>query len=225
MHHLSPVRGKLDAVKERVTEHHVGVRHVYLCAEHFLPFCILSGLHLAEELEVLFYGTIPPRAFHAGLVHGAAVLTDLLLGLVIHIGQAPLDEVFRPLVKLVEIIRGIQFLVPLKTQPVDIFFDGVYILRVFLGGIGVIVTEVGLAAVLLGQAEVEAYALGVAKVQITVGLRRETRVMIESTFPSARSFSMISSRKFSLRSSIVSVLITFKDSKKSALKFYFKYFS
>ena len=165
--------GELDAVQQRVAEHHVGVGHVNLGAQHLLSFGILAGLHFPEELEVLFHGTVTPGAGGAGLVHGTAVLADLVLGLVVHIRQAALDEVFGPLVKLVEIIGGVELLVPLEAQPLDVFLDGIHIFGVFLGGVGVIVAEVGLAAVFLCQAEVEADALGVAQVQVTVGLRRE----------------------------------------------------
>ena len=63
--------GILDAVQDRVTEHHVGMRHVDLGAEGLLPFRIFAGFHLPEELEVLLHGTVPPGAGRTGLVHGA----------------------------------------------------------------------------------------------------------------------------------------------------------
>ena len=166
--------GELDAVQQRVPEHHVGMGHVYLGPEHLLPFRVLAGFHFPEQLEVLLRGAVPPGAGGAGLVHGAAVLPDLLLGLVVHIGQAAFDEVFGPFVELVEIVRCIQLLVPLEAQPLDVFLDGVHVFGVFLGGIGVIVTQIGFSAVLLRQAKVEADALGMAQMQIAVGFRRET---------------------------------------------------
>ena len=166
--------GKLDAVQERIPEHHVGMGHVYLGAEDLLPFRILAFLHLTEELEVLFRAAVPPGAGGTGLLHGAAILPDLVLGLVVHIRKTPLDKVFGPLIELVEIITGIQFLVPLEAQPLDVFLDGIHIFRVFLGGIGIVVAEVGFAAVFLCEAEIEADALGMSQVQIAVGFRGKT---------------------------------------------------
>ena len=165
---------KLDAVQQRVPEHHVGVSHVNLGAQHLLSFGILPGLHFPEELQILLHGAVPPGAGGAGLVHGSAVHADLLLRLVVHIGQTPLDEVLGPLIQLVEIVGCIQLLLPLEAQPLDILLDGVHVLGVFLGGVGVVVAEVGFATVFLCQTEVEADALGVAQVQVTVGFRRET---------------------------------------------------
>ena len=166
--------GKLDAVQQRVAEHHVGMGHVNFGAKHFLPFCILSGLHFPEELEVFLHGTVPPGAGRTGFVHGAAAGANLVLILVVHIGQAPLDEFFCPGIQLVKVVAGIQFLVPLKAQPLDVLLDGVHVLGVFLGGVGVVVAEVGFAAVLLRQAKVEADTLGMTQMQVSVRFRRET---------------------------------------------------
>ena len=166
--------GEFDAVQKRVAEHHVGVRHVNLGTEYLLPFRVLAGLHLAEQPEVLFGGTVSPGAGDAGLVHGATVQTDLLLGLVIHIGEPPFDKVFSPLVKLVEIIGSIQFLVPLEAEPFDVFLDGIHIFGVFLGRVGVVIAKIGLSAVFLRQAEIQANAFGVSQMKVAVGLRRET---------------------------------------------------
>ena len=165
---------KLDAVKERVTEHHVGMGHVYLCAEHLFAFGILAGLHFTEQPQVLFHGTVSPGAGGAGLVHGTAVFPDLVLSLVVNIRKAALDKFFGPLIKLVKVIRRIKLLIPLETKPFDVFLDGIHVLGVFLCGVGVVVAEIGFAAVLLGQAEVEANALCMTKVKVPVGLRGET---------------------------------------------------
>ena len=162
--------------------------HVDLRTEDLLPFRVLAGFHLAEELQVLLRGAVAPGARGAGLVHGAAVQADLLLVLVIDIGEAPLDEVLGPFVQLVEVVRRIEFLVPMEAQPLDVLLDGVHVLGVLLRGVRVVVAEVRLAAVLLRESGGK-------------------RVMTASTLPDARSASMISSRKFSLRSSMVCYLI------------------
>ena len=165
---------ELDAVQQRVAEHHVGMGHVDLRAEDLLPFRVLAGAHLAEELQVLFRGTVAPRAGDAGLVHGAAVHADLVLRLVIDIGETALDELFGPLVQLLEVVGGVKLFVPMESEPLDVLLDGVHVFGILLGGVGVVVTEVGHAAVLLREAEVQADGLGVAEVQVAVRLRRET---------------------------------------------------
>src|SRR6185437_12172495 len=55
-------------------------------------------------------------------------------------------------------------------------FDGLDILDFLLRGIGVVHAQVANAAELARDAEIQADALGVADVQITVRLRRKTRV-------------------------------------------------
>ncbi len=167
------VRGVLDPVQERVAHHHVGVRHVDLGAQHLLAVGVFAVAHLAEDPEVLLDAAAPVRALDARLVHGAAPLGDLLLGLVVHVGESPLDQVLGPLVELVEIVRRVAFLLPLEAQPLDVLLDGVHVLDILLDGVGVVVAEVGLAAVLEGEPEVDAQGLGVSEVQVAVGLRRE----------------------------------------------------
>ena len=65
---------------------------------------------------------------------------------------------------------------PAADEPVDVFGDGVHVLDVFLGRVGVVHAEIADAAELVGDAEVQADALGVADVEITVRLRRKARV-------------------------------------------------
>ena len=167
------VGGVLDAVEERVAHHHVGMRHVDPGAQHLLAVGIFAVAHLTEEAEVLLDAAVPVRALDARLVHGAAALGDLFLGLVVDVGEAPLDELLGPGVELVEVVGGVAFLLPLEAQPLDVLLDGVHVLDVLLDGVGVVVAEVGLAAVLGREAEVDAQGLGVAQVQVAVGLRRE----------------------------------------------------
>ena len=164
----------LDTVQQRIAEEHVGMRHVYLGTQHLRPVGIDAVPHFAEELEVLFYAAVPPGTGRTGSINRTAALGDLFLALVVDIGKPPLDQLLGPFVKLVEIVRRIEFLVPLETKPLDIFLDRIHILGIFLGGIRIIITKICLAAIFLGQAEIDAKALGMAKMQITVGLWRET---------------------------------------------------
>ena len=85
------------------------------------------------------------------------------------------EKVLRPLVQLVEIVRRVEFLVPLEAEPLDVLLDGVHVFGVLLGGVRVVVAEVRLAAVFLREAEVQTDRLCVSQVQVAVRLRRETR--------------------------------------------------
>lgn len=89
--------------------------------------------------------------------------------------------------QLVEIVGGIADLAgPLEAQPLDVGLDGIDVLLVFLGRVGVIEAQMAIASEFLGQAEVQADRLGVADVQVTVGLRGK-RVTIFACLPASRS--------------------------------------
>ena len=163
----------LDPVEERITEHHIWMRHIYLRPEHLFAVCINSVTHFAEELEVFLYAAIAVRTLNTGLVNGASTLGNFFLSLVIDIGESPFDEILGPLIKLVEIIGSVALLFPLETEPLDVLLDGVHILDILLDRIGVIVAQVGLASVFLCETEVYAQALGVSEMQVAVRLRRE----------------------------------------------------
>ena len=58
----------------------------------------------------------------------------------------------------------------------DVLLDGLHVLGILLGGVGIVHAEVGDAVEALGGAEVDAQGLAVADVQIAVGLGREAGV-------------------------------------------------
>ena len=66
-----------------------------------------------------------------------------------------------------------QILAPVETEPAHVFLDGVDVLLLFLGRIGIVETQVAAAAKLLGDAEVEADRFSMADVEIAVRLGRE----------------------------------------------------
>ena len=163
-----------DAVHDGVAEHHVGVRHVDLGAQHLGAVGELAGAHAAEQVEILLDAAVAVGTVLARRRHRAAALADLVEGLVVDVSQAFLYQKFSPLVKLFEIVGSIVLLGPVEAQPVDVLLYGVDILGVLLDGVGVVEAQVGLAAVLLRQTKINAYRLGVADVQVAVGFRRET---------------------------------------------------
>jgi hypothetical protein len=165
-----------DAVEDRVAQVDVGRRHVDACAQHPRTVGELAGAHPPEEIEVLLDRAVPPRRRAAGLGQRPAVLPDLLGGQVVDIGVAVPDEVDRPVVELLEVVRReVEVLAPVEAEPADVRLDGVDVLLLLLQGVGVIEPQVTSAAVLVGNAEVQADRLRVADVEVAVGLGREAR--------------------------------------------------
>ena len=171
-----------DAVHDGVAHVHVGRGHADFCTQHLAPVGELAGLHAAEEVKVLLDAAVAVRTFDAGFRGHATARTDLLLRLVIDVGEAVHNELLGPLVELVEVVGGIMLLGPLKTEPCDIFFDGVHVLHIFLDRVGVIEAEVAETVIFLGDSEVQTDGLGVADMQVAVRFRRETGVNFRSVF-------------------------------------------
>ena len=94
--------------------------HIYLCTEHLLPFRILSVTHFAEQLEVLLNAAVSVWALGTRNLHCTTACADLLLGLIVYIGEAFLYEFLSPLVKLVEIVRSITLVLPVEAEPLDV---------------------------------------------------------------------------------------------------------
>ena len=114
------VRSVVDAVHYRIAEEHVRMSHVYLGSQNLLTFLELAVSHIAEELQVLLHAAVSPRRRCPGLLDCSPVEADLLQRLVVHIGQAFLYQFLSPVVQLLEIVGGISFLSPFKTQPADV---------------------------------------------------------------------------------------------------------
>ena len=165
-----------DTVHDRVAEVHVRVSHVNLGTQHHLAFLNLAVLHSLEQAQVLFYGTVAVGRVGAGFGRRTFLCGNLLGGLLVHIGFTLLDETDGEVVECVKIVGGIEDLAPLESEPAYVALDGIYVLRVLLGRVGVIKTEVTYAVVLLGDAEVHTYSLDVTDMQVAVRFGRETRL-------------------------------------------------
>ena len=173
---LPMVVDEADAVDHRVTHVEVAAGKVDLGPEGHLPLLHFAVLHLLKQPQVLLDGTVPVRG-HSGDADVAAVGLELLRRQLADIGKALLDKLHGVLVVLLKIVGAVvKTVAPVKAQPVDVLLDGVHILGVLLGGVGIVHPQVAQAVVLLGGAEVNAQRLAVADMQIAVGLRRETGV-------------------------------------------------
>ncbi|EJT84048.1 hypothetical protein PPS11_27281 [Pseudomonas putida S11] len=118
-------------------------------------------------------------------------------GKVADVGLATLDQLDRPVVQLVEVVGGVAHIAgPVEAQPLDITLDGVDVLLVFLGRVGIVETQVADAPEFLGQAEVDADRLGVTDVQVADWASGGKRVTMLLCLPESRSAWMIGRRKF-----------------------------
>ena len=84
------------------------------------------------------------------------------------------DQGDREFVQFLEIVAGVELVVPLKAEPLDVSLDGFDIPDILGRRVGVVEAEVDLAAELLGNPKVEADRLGVTDMRKAVGFRGKT---------------------------------------------------
>ena len=75
--------------------------------------------------------------------------------------------------ELIEIVAGKAELIPLKTQPANVFLDRIDILLLLAQRIGVVESEIAAARKSAGEPKVQADRLGMTDVQVAIGLRRK----------------------------------------------------
>mgnify|MGYP003292604913 CR=1 FL=1 len=139
----------------------------------------LAVLHVLEAGQVFLHRAVTVGGVRAGVGEVAPLLAHGLSVLLVHIGQALLDEVHGAVVvEIKDVGCPVEVFSPVEPEPVDVLLDGVDELHVLLAGVGVVEAQVAhrpAVRVLLGNAEIQADGLGVADVQIPVRLRREAR--------------------------------------------------
>ena len=168
--------GMQNAIHHRVAHIQIRMRHIDLCLERSRPVGEFPCLHPRKQVKIFFDAAIAIRAVLARRSQRAAILPGLLGRQVAHIRLALLDQLNRPLIHLLEIIRcEKQTVVPVPPQPADIIHDRIDVFLLFLGRIGIVKPQIAVAAEFCRDAEIQADALGVADVQVAVRLRRETR--------------------------------------------------
>ncbi len=167
------------AVNRGVAQVDVGRAHVDLGAQHGGAVSQLAVFHIGKALQVLGHAAVAEGAVHAGACEVTTVGLHVFGRLLVHVGQALLNQVHGAAVHEVKVIAGeiqIAFAIgtfPVKAQPLNGILDAVHVFLVFFFGVGVVKTQVAHAAIVFGQAEVQANGLGMAHVQVAVGLGRE----------------------------------------------------
>ena len=165
-----------DSVQHGVPHVEVAGGQIDLGTKGIFSLRKLSGTHAPEQIQILFH-----RAVTVGgdrrVMQVTAIFLKLLRRQLADISQPLTDQIFGKLVGLLKVVRAIEEpVIPVKAQPVNIFFDGVYIFRILFCGVGIVHTEVADAAEAQGASKVNAQGLAVANVQVAVGFRRKTSV-------------------------------------------------
>ena len=168
--------GVVDPVDDRVAHIEVAGREVDLGAQRHAAVFKFAGFHPPEQLQVFRNRAVAVRA--GGRVRQvAAVFVHLVGRQLAHIGQPFADQLHGKFIHLREVGRRVEKpVVPGEAQPFDVFLDGVHVLHVLFGRVGVVHPQVAQAAEPLRRAEVDVDRFQVADVQVAVRLRRKTRV-------------------------------------------------
>ena len=127
-----------DAIHNGVAHVHIGRSEVNFGSEGAAAVGKFALAHAFKQVEILFHATVAIGAGLAGLRGGAAIFGGFFLAQVANISLALFYHLHRPLIELFKIVGGIKFGIPLKTEPFDVFFDGVHIFGVFFGGIRIV---------------------------------------------------------------------------------------
>ena len=162
-----------DAINHRVAEVHIGVGHINLGAKHHAALGHLAAVHLLEQGQALFDGTVAIGTFCSGLSRCTFLGRHFFAGLFVDIGFTFLDEFYGKVPELFKVVGSIINCAPFKAQPFDVFHNGIDVFRVFLLRVGIVETEVAYSAVFLCDSEVHANGLSMSDVQVSVRLRRE----------------------------------------------------
>src|SRR6267378_3771220 len=164
-----------NPVERRIPQVQVWRRHVDFRSEYVRAVLELAASHAREQIEVFLDGSIAIRAVAARLGERPAILANLVGLEAVDVRLAVLDQLDRKLIQRLEVIRRVQQRVPGKPEPFDVFLDGVDILDILRGRIGVVEPKVAHPAGLLRDAEVQTDGLGVPDVQVAVGLGGKPR--------------------------------------------------
>ena len=162
-------------------EHATSTHHVLEQFEAALDggIAVPSRQDVRARNRRLDVGVLPGGAAHGPPPRQVALDLHLGLGHVAHVGQAAVDELEGILVQLLEVVAGVRGPFGLPPHPLHVAAEGVDVLELLGGGVGIVVAEDG-PAVLLGnselferQREVHVHRLGVADVKEAVGLGGE----------------------------------------------------
>ena len=115
------------------------------------------------------------RALSARFIPFSTVLTDFLSAQAVNVCNAFLDQLLRPIVQLLEVVRCVShFAVPIESEPFNIIHDRLDVFGLLGSRIGIVEAEVAGAAILQGAAEIQADRFGMSYMEIAVRFRRKS---------------------------------------------------
>ena len=137
----------------------------------------LPGSHGSKKVKILLNRTVTGGAVLARQSQCAAIGTHLFGRQRVDVGFALTDQPDGNIVQLLEVIRGKKHLVlPVEPQPSNIVLNGLDVLKIFGGWIGIVESQVADAArSIVCQAKVQADRFRVADMEIAVRFRWKTR--------------------------------------------------
>src|SRR5690554_7201040 len=162
-----------DAVHDGIGHVLIVRGNIYFGPQYFFTVLKLPFAHALKKVEVFLHRTVAEGTVLTG-GGGCTFLGRYLLGVEFaDVGLAFFDEQYGPLVELLKVVGGVLgFPFPLKAQPANVFLNGIDVLGLLLGGIGVVETQVAGGLVVLGNAKVETDGFGVTNVQVRSEERR-----------------------------------------------------
>ena len=165
------VMGMTNPDQERISHDHVGVGQVDLGPYHVGAVGKLARFHSGQQIEILGHGSVPVPARGARNGNRAPMGSDVSFRFTVDVRFTLGDQGDREVVQFLEIVAGVELVVPLKAEPLDVSLDGFDVPDVLGRRVGVVKAEVDLAAELLGNPEVETDRLGVTDMGKPVGFR------------------------------------------------------
>ncbi len=175
-----------DAVDNGVAHIEIAGSKVYLCAESVASFGELAVFHALKKVQAFFNGTVTPGT-DGRFAYITAVCLEFLGSELADIGQPFFYQLNSVFICFGEIVGAIEeTVIPVETEPVDIFLNGIHVFGIFLCGVGIIHTEVADTAVFFGCAKVYAKSFAVTDVKVAVGFGRKTGMHLHTFTASTR---------------------------------------
>src|SRR5436190_1007829 len=111
----SRVWGVEDTIEHRIAEIDVTRCHIDLRSQHPCAVRKFAGAHATKKVVIFLAAPIAKSAVRPRLSQGTPTETHFLLRRVIDVSLSSTNEVFRPVVKLIEIIRSVmEVLAPIE---------------------------------------------------------------------------------------------------------------
>ena len=146
--------------------------HIDFSTQNMRTILELAATHSLKKVEILLNGSCAIGAFFTDFGQGAAIGPDIIGAQAVDIGLSFFNELAGVRIKLFEIIRGKEApLSPIEAKPAYILLNGFYIFDIFLGGVGVIKSQITGAVVFGCQAKVQTDRFGMADMQVSIWFR------------------------------------------------------